>query len=205
MIEDKRVLEALADLVIDRMWNSGLKYAGNSVGRMVIRAMYGNEFAKQVEHYYRTFKLRKQTGDPIRVLWNAPTLILVTGLRKNALTFTNAALAARNIEIMALTMGLGTCWAGFLVVTAARSRRSLSFCTCLPSVTSSGPSWLAIRSITTRRLYRPGYGPWSGCKESGPSDRAKLSHRGRQLSVHLVGPVEGRKISVLMESDGRPI
>jgi nitroreductase/NAD-dependent dihydropyrimidine dehydrogenase PreA subunit len=127
VIEDRKALKALADLVVDRMWNSGLKYAGNSIGRLAIRSMYGNEFSKQMEQYYRNFKLRQQAGDPIRVFWNAPALVVVTGLRKNALAFTNAALAARNIEIMALPMGLGTCWAGFLVVAAARSKKIAEF------------------------------------------------------------------------------
>jgi nitroreductase/NAD-dependent dihydropyrimidine dehydrogenase PreA subunit len=127
VIQDKTVLEDLADLIVDRMWNSGLKYAGTGVGRMAIRAMYGKEFSKQVAQYYRNFKLRKQTGDPIRVFWNAPAIVAVTGLRNNALAFTNAALAARNIEIMALPMGLGTCWAGFLVVAAARSKKIAEF------------------------------------------------------------------------------
>jgi nitroreductase/NAD-dependent dihydropyrimidine dehydrogenase PreA subunit len=127
VIQDKKALGALADLVVDRMWNSGLKYAGNSIGRLAIRSMYGTEFSKQVEQYYRSFKLRKETGDPVRVFWNAPALVVVTGLRKNALAFTNAALAARNIEIMAVPMGLGTCWAGFLVVVAARSKKIAEF------------------------------------------------------------------------------
>jgi nitroreductase len=127
VIQDEKVLVELADLVVDRMWNSGLKYAGNGVGRLAIRAMYGNDFAKQIERYYRNFKLRKHTGDPIRVFWNAPALVVVHGLRKNPLAFTNSALAIRNIEIMALPMGLGSCWAGFLVVSAARSRKIAEF------------------------------------------------------------------------------
>jgi nitroreductase/NAD-dependent dihydropyrimidine dehydrogenase PreA subunit len=127
VIQDKKVLGELADLVVDRMWNTGLKYAGNSVGRLAIRAMYGTDFANQVKQYYRSFKLRKQLGDSIRVFWNAPALIVVHGLRSNILASTNSALAIRNIETMATPLGLGTCWAGFLIASAARSKEIARF------------------------------------------------------------------------------
>jgi nitroreductase/NAD-dependent dihydropyrimidine dehydrogenase PreA subunit len=126
VIQDKKVLEELADLVVDRMWNGGLKYVGSGIGRLAIRAMFGADMSRQIGLYYKNLELRKRNSDPVRVFWNSPALVVVHGLRKNQMASTNSALAIRNIEIMALSMGLGTCWAGFLIA-AARSKKITKF------------------------------------------------------------------------------
>ena len=74
--------------------------------------------------YHSTFKKRREGEIPdLSIFRGAPAVIVTHGLRKNPLAATNAALATRNMEIMALPMGLGTCWMGFLVVAASRSKK----------------------------------------------------------------------------------
>jgi nitroreductase len=48
------------------------------------------------------------------VFRNAPAVIIIHGLRTNFMAHANCSIAARNMEIMAGTLGLGTCWVGFL-------------------------------------------------------------------------------------------
>jgi nitroreductase len=49
-------------------------------------------------------------------------VIVAHGLKTNEMGPINCALALRNIELLAVTMGLGTCWVGLLVGAASRSR-----------------------------------------------------------------------------------
>jgi nitroreductase len=48
-------------------------------------------------------------------------VIAVQGLRTNHNVHENCAIAVRNMEMLAMSLGLGTCWAGFLLVAAGIS------------------------------------------------------------------------------------
>jgi nitroreductase/NAD-dependent dihydropyrimidine dehydrogenase PreA subunit len=124
VIQDKKALSDLNDLVLEAFWSGGLKYMGSSIGRALVKAMYGPEMALQMGKYYTIFKKRRDGELPAKSIFhNAPAVIVTHGLRKNPLAMTNAALATRNMEIMAIPMGLGTCWMGFLIVAAQRDKR----------------------------------------------------------------------------------
>jgi nitroreductase len=63
---------------------------------------------------------RKRDNDELAggVFRGAPMAILAHDKKNNNMGQVNCAIAIRNIEVMAMTLGLGTCWAGFLISAA---------------------------------------------------------------------------------------
>jgi len=51
--------------------------------------------------------------------------MVIYGFRTNFMAHANCSIAVRNMEIMAKTMGLGTCWAGFLSVAAHLGKKKI--------------------------------------------------------------------------------
>lgn len=132
VVENRELLNKLEKMVIDVLWNAGIKYLGKESGFMIslLSLMYGPETVRQGRHYYEIIQHRKENGELHgeekrggMIFRNAPAVIVVHGEKKNSLSTTNSALALRNIELLALTLGLGTCWVGFLMVAAQKSRK----------------------------------------------------------------------------------
>jgi|WetSurMetagenome_2_1015567.scaffolds.fasta_scaffold00449_9 nitroreductase/NAD-dependent dihydropyrimidine dehydrogenase PreA subunit len=128
VIQDKKVLSDLEDIVLDILWNSMLKYLGSAAGRQFLRMLAGPDTLQQLAQYYEDFRRKKQANELRGAIFrNTPAVVVAYGLRKNPLTATNCALALRNMEILALPMGLGTCWAGFLIAAASRKKTVARF------------------------------------------------------------------------------
>jgi nitroreductase/NAD-dependent dihydropyrimidine dehydrogenase PreA subunit len=118
VIRSPELLTELEGMVIDVLWNR-LRLLGSGVGRMLARLKYGEEAVKQSMLYYERYKTRRETGQTEGMIFRgAPALIAVHGLRANLSARENCAIAARNMEMLAKSLGLGTCWAGFLLVAA---------------------------------------------------------------------------------------
>lgn len=118
VVQDKRVLADVEKAVTEVLWRK-IKPLGSSIGRAAARMKYGAELVKQSMAYYERFKRRRNEGRlQGTVFRNAPAVVMVHGLRSNFNAPANCAIAVRNMEIMAESMGLGTCWAGFLLVAA---------------------------------------------------------------------------------------
>jgi len=127
VIQDKKTLSDLSDLVLQTIWSS-VRRVGNPLGRVIAKAADGKQMYGQTAAYYSMLKEIKNGQLPSHsVFYNAPAVILTHGLRKNPLAATNAALATRNMEVLALPMGLGTCWMGFLVLAAWRNKKVANF------------------------------------------------------------------------------
>jgi nitroreductase/NAD-dependent dihydropyrimidine dehydrogenase PreA subunit len=124
VIKDRALLKTLELLAVDVLWRSGFKHlCGNRIVTRLLEKKYGSELVRQYRPYHGIFKHRRENGEIEGVIFrNAPLVIIAHGLKANLLTGINCALALRNIELLALTMGLGTCWVGFLVGAAARSK-----------------------------------------------------------------------------------
>jgi len=132
VIQDREFLRKLERIVVNVLWNAGIKYLGKQ-RRLVVSLLnmrYGPEIVRQARTYYEIIQHRRQNGDLYEndkiggiIFRNAPAVIVVHGERRNALGATNSALAVRNMELLALTLGLGTCWVGFLVAAAEKSRQ----------------------------------------------------------------------------------
>lgn len=132
VIQDREFLKKLEIIVVDVLWNAGIKYLGKKRGLAIslLSMMYGPDIVRQARTYYEIIQHRRQNGerhgnDKIggMIFRNAPAVIVVHGERKNTLGATNSALAIRNMELLALTLGLGTCWVGFLRIAAEKSRK----------------------------------------------------------------------------------
>lgn len=124
IIQDRGALSELEQLVIEVLWNGGLRYLGSRLGRRLIEMRYGSQMARQYMAYHHIIKDRKNRGQLRDMVFrNAPVVIANHGIRTNFLAHTNCAIAIRNMEIMALSMGLGTCWVGFLTSAAHISKK----------------------------------------------------------------------------------
>lgn len=123
IIENRDMLAELEHMVIKVLWNRGLKYLGSSLGFALARLRYGEDISQQLRVYHNIIKIRKEREQLEGMIFrNAPAVILVHGVRANNQTHANCAIAVRNMEIMATSMGLGTCWAGFLTAAAHMSK-----------------------------------------------------------------------------------
>jgi len=119
VIQDRGFLTQLEKMVLEVMWNKGMKYLGNSIGQNLAKRQIGEEMLKQALPYHYILKNRRQNNQLVGMVFrNAPVVIVTHGLRTNFMAHANCSIAARNMEIMAKTMGLGTCWVGFLTAAA---------------------------------------------------------------------------------------
>jgi nitroreductase/NAD-dependent dihydropyrimidine dehydrogenase PreA subunit len=125
MIKDREFLNQLEMLVVDVLWRAGFRHLGqDNPLACILRWIYGAELVRQYRAYHEIFSHRRAHGELRGVIFrNAPLVIVAHGLRRNVNGPANCALALRNIELLALTMGLGTCWIGFLAGAAAKSRK----------------------------------------------------------------------------------
>ncbi len=118
VIQDQKLLSDLEKMVIETVWNTGLKYLGDSTGQNLAKAQIGEEMVRQSVPYHHIIKNRTNNNELGLIFRNAPVVIVIHGLGTNLLARGNCWVAARNIEIMAKTMGLGTCLVGFLTIAA---------------------------------------------------------------------------------------
>lgn len=125
VVKNQSFLLELEEAVVDILWNAGLKYLGsNGFIAKLLTKKYGEEMIRQYKAYNGIIKHRRE-NDEIRgmIFRNAPVVIIFHGIKTNSLGGANCSIAARNVELFAQTMGLGTCWSGFLVVAAEKSKR----------------------------------------------------------------------------------
>jgi nitroreductase/NAD-dependent dihydropyrimidine dehydrogenase PreA subunit len=124
IIQDNRKIAELEQLVTDALWDKGLKFVGNPLGQQLVKWKVGQETLDQLKTYYAMFKTARDNRQIAGTIFrNAPAVILAYGLKRNPLTMVNCALALRNMEVQALTLGLGTCWIGFMVVAASMDKK----------------------------------------------------------------------------------
>jgi nitroreductase/NAD-dependent dihydropyrimidine dehydrogenase PreA subunit len=126
VIQDRKLLSDLEKMVIEVMWDKGMKYLGNSIGQNLAKTQIGEEMLRQALPYHHILKNRRQNNQLAGMIFrNAPVVIVIHGLRTNFMAHANCSIAARNMEIMAKTMGLGTCWVGFLSVAAHLAKKKI--------------------------------------------------------------------------------
>jgi nitroreductase/NAD-dependent dihydropyrimidine dehydrogenase PreA subunit len=119
VIQDRKLLSELEKMVIEVLWNMGLKHLGDSIGQSLAKTQIGDEMVRQSIPYHHIIKNRRNNNQLAGMVFrNAPVVIVIHGLRTNLLARANCWIAARNMEIMAKTTGLGTCLVGFLSIAA---------------------------------------------------------------------------------------
>jgi nitroreductase len=81
---------------------------------------------RQAVPYYHIIKNRRKNNQLAKMVFrNAPVVVVIHGLRTSFMAHANCSIAARNMEIMAMTMGLGTCWVGFLSLAAHLAKKKI--------------------------------------------------------------------------------
>lgn len=119
VIKDRGLLDRLELATLDVLWNSGVKFLGKRWLVPLLRLRLGRETTEQLQRYFDMMKIKRDADElPGSVFRNAPAVILAYDKKPNRMGPLNCAIAMRNIEVMAMTMGLGTCWAGFLISAA---------------------------------------------------------------------------------------
>lgn len=112
--QKKREIE---EAVIDTLWNAGLKFL--NPGSFMLKVMtkkYGPEMIKQYIAYNGIINNRTMNNERKGMVFrNAPVVIIMHGYSRNVNGPANCALAIRNMELLALTKGLGTQLVGFLI------------------------------------------------------------------------------------------
>ena len=121
IVTDRTLIDKLEDLVIEKLWKAGIRYVdGRSVLSRLAMRSYPAILKNQIIKYHHLIKARKEDNALRGMIFrNAPGVIVIHSLKKNAMGGLNAGLAARNMELAALSMGLGTCHTGFLVAAAS--------------------------------------------------------------------------------------
>lgn len=121
VVQEKPLLQEVEDLVVEILWKQ-LKKLGNPLLRTLARLRYSKEDLQAYYRYYQSFK-RSVEGKAFRgaILRGAPAAIVVHAPGKTIMDAANSALAIANMTMMAQTLELGVCWAGFLVEAAHRS------------------------------------------------------------------------------------
>jgi nitroreductase/NAD-dependent dihydropyrimidine dehydrogenase PreA subunit len=126
VIEDRKFLSELEKMVIEILWDKGMKYLGSEIGQKLAKTRLGDEMVKEAIPYHHIIKNRRQNNQLAGMVFrNAPLVMVIHGLRTNFMAHANCSIAARNMEIMAKTLGLGTCWAGFLSVAAHLAKKKI--------------------------------------------------------------------------------
>ena len=132
VIQDRQFLRELEKMVADALWDAGIKHLGKEKGLIIgfLNKKYGPEMVRQYRGYHGVIKRRRDNGDLHgndriggMIFRNAPTVLVVHGEKGSALGAANSALAIRNMELLAITLGLGTCWIGFLPAAAEKEKK----------------------------------------------------------------------------------
>ncbi|MHA1450631.1 MAG: nitroreductase family protein, partial [Candidatus Hodarchaeales archaeon] len=123
VIQDQKLLQDVEDLVIDNLWKR-LRIIGNPVLRKLIRIWYSKKEIQTFFRYYRSFKESRELNNTRGMIFRgAPVVIMVDAPGKDSLLVVNCALACANMTMMAQTLGIGTCWVGFLITAALKESR----------------------------------------------------------------------------------
>ena len=128
VIKDKVFLKELEHVAIDSLWDGGIKFfKGKGLFHTILSKKFGATLTYQYGKYHKLIKRRRENNETEGMIFrNAPALIFVHGLKENYLAQTNSALALRNIELMAQTLGIGTCHIGFFVTAADMKRKRIN-------------------------------------------------------------------------------
>lgn len=124
LLKDPKFLAELEDNVVDVLWGMGIKFLGKDEGFIInlLNKKYGPKYVKEVRSYYGIVTHRRENKEIRGMIFrNAPLILMMHGVKTNYNAASNCALAIRNIQLMAMTMGLGTCNCGFFTATFANN------------------------------------------------------------------------------------
>lgn len=129
IMRNREKIKELAILVEDIMWTKAFKFTtGKGLLSRFLSRKYGPVLWESFQRYNKKFAEERTNGRPAgAIFWNAPVLIVIHGLAQNNIGPQNTALAIRDIELVSHSMGLATCWSGFLVAAGGLSGKINAF------------------------------------------------------------------------------
>jgi nitroreductase/NAD-dependent dihydropyrimidine dehydrogenase PreA subunit len=119
VVKDADLLDRLEIVTQDVLWNSLARLFDVKWLVPLLRLKFGSERTEQIIRYRDSMR-RKRENDEMAgwIFRGAPVVILAHDVKNNEMGQVNCAIAIRNIEIMAMTLELGSCWAGFFIMAA---------------------------------------------------------------------------------------
>lgn len=121
VLRDRDKLRELEKFTLDTGWNAGLKYLDRKGPMAALRLLLGADRAAQFKRYHDVFHNRMQSGEIEGTIFRgAPMVLLAHDHKLSASACENCAIAIRNVETLAMTMGLGTCWVGLFTFVALK-------------------------------------------------------------------------------------
>lgn len=129
VIRNREYLQKLEKLVIDVMWNRGIRFfSGRGILFRILTKIYGEKWSKAFTGYHNNIERWKASNDfNGKALYHAPVVIVLHGLKSSKLIQANCAIAIRNMELLAETMGLASCWSGWLMAASGMSGKINKF------------------------------------------------------------------------------
>ena len=127
VIRDADLIKQLEQQVIRSVWRSGLMLVKpDGWVERILRKKLGTVIARQFAGYHDIVKHRRGDNRLTGMIFrNAPVIIVAHDIRGNPMGHANCALAIRNMEMMALAHGLGTCWCGWLMSAAMKQPKKI--------------------------------------------------------------------------------
>jgi nitroreductase len=127
VIKDVTLLGELEKVTLDTGWNAGLKYLDRQGVMRALRVVLGSERAGQFKRYHDVFRYRMDSNELKGTIFrNAPVVILAHDDKRTPSGCENCAIALRNVETLASSMGLGTCWVGLFTFVALKRHRTIN-------------------------------------------------------------------------------
>ena len=123
VISNRSFLYALEEQVIHAFWKKGMRFF-KPKGMLValLKKIFGSELAGSYQIYHQFIKKwTREKEYKGKAFYHAPLMIVFHGQKMDKIHQANCAVAIRNIELLAVSLGLGTCWSGWLMGAAGMS------------------------------------------------------------------------------------
>lgn len=128
LIKDKTRLKSLEQIIYDICWNAGLKFFGGK-GLLfgILAKKFGPDITSWFRSYHNIFQHRRENNEISGAIFrNATAVIIAHDLAHNPLGALNCAVALRNMELLAPSLGLGTCWTGYMITAAGKKPKTIN-------------------------------------------------------------------------------
>ncbi|MGK5093046.1 nitroreductase family protein [Deltaproteobacteria bacterium TL4] len=124
VVTDKALLQKISSHIFS--WGERFfQWTQSGVGKPLFHAMKSNAFVKSMDRYVGTMEYYIQQRNAGRdfILHNAPLLVLIHAPSKSHFGCDNCNIAAANFTNYAHSLGLGTCYIGFLTMALKHSKK----------------------------------------------------------------------------------
>ena len=123
VVSNRSFLYELEEQAIHAFWKGGMRFfKPKGVLVALLKKVFGSELAGSYQIYHQF--IRKWAGQGEykgKAFYHAPLMIVFHGKKMDKINQANCAVAIRNMELLAVSLGLSTCWSGWLTGAAGMS------------------------------------------------------------------------------------